>query len=425
MIGSLRDSPQQLQHFEALMAEVAGALVRVTANGMDSEINKWLERIGMSLGLDRSTIAEINPVTGVARFTHGWSREPDRIITAAVDANTALPWIKQKMIAGERVVMPSPDELPEGADIDRESFHRYGTKSAVMVPIKLGGVVVGAISFASLYEARSWPPDLVQKFESVAEIFGFGLERKRAVAELARLRNELSYVAGASATAELAASMAHELNQPLAAILSNAEAVQAILASDRPDLDEVKAGIADIIHDNNRAREIIQRVWALFRRGQVTKSRIEVAEVLDEVQRIIGADASNRNISFSIGLKQPIPAIIADRVQIQQAIMNLVSNAFDAVAGTGKEPREVRLEARSADANCGVLILVRDSGKGITRDAMPRIFDAFFTTKPKGMGMGLTIAKSIIEAHGGNLSVAASGDRDTTFEIMLPLEPSC
>jgi len=420
-ISSLQSSAPEIHRFERLEADLARALVRVSVDEIDAEINRWLKRIMTSLGLDRSTIAEIIPVTGLARFTHGWARELDRIIGSAIDVNAVLPWTKQKMLAGETVVMSSPDKLPKEAAVDRDSFHRYGTKSNVMVPIKVGETVVGAMSFASLYQERSWSPDIVRHFQAVAQIFGFGLERKRAVAETLRLRNELSYVSRVTTMAELAASIAHELNQPLGAILNNAEVIQAILASARPDLEEVKASIADIIHDNNRAREIIHRVWALFQRDKVTKSKIDVAAMIGEIGRMVRSDALMRNISLFLNVKQPIPSIFAEQVQMQQAIMNLILNAFDAVAGIDDGPREVRLEALAWSESDGVQILVRDSGKGIAPDTIPKIFDAFFTTKPNGMGMGLAIAKSIIEAHGGRLSVSLNSERSTTFEITLPI----
>lgn len=418
---SLRSSAQEVHSFDRLVAKLARALVRVTVDEMKAEINGWLKRIATSLGLDRSIIAEIDSTTGLARFTHGWAREPDRIISSAIDVNAVLPWTKQKMLAGETVVMSSPAKLPQEAAVDRQSFYRYGTKSNVVVPIKVGGTVVGAISFASLYQERSWSPDTVRYFQAIAQIFGFGLERNRAVAETLRLRNELSYVSKVTTMAELAASMAHELNQPLGAILNNAEAMQAILASDQPDLEEVKAGIADIIQDDNRAREIIDRVWALFRRDKVSKSKIDVAEMLGEIKRMVRSDALIRNISVPVDVKQPISPIFAERVQVQQAIINLILNAFDAVAGIDDGLREVRIEAMAGSEGGDVQILVQDSGKGISPEAIPKIFDAFFTTKPDGMGMGLAIAKSIIEAHGGRISVSRNSERGTTFEIVLPI----
>ena len=416
---SLRTSSDELRSFEALVADLAGAFVRVTVDQIDGEINRWLKRIVIALGLDRSTMAEINPVTGWASFTHGWAREADRVLGRSLDASALLPWTKQKMLAGETVVMPNPDLLPEEAAVDRASFLRYGPKSNVMVPIMVGGTVFGGVGFGLLYTERSWPRKLVHRLQMIAQIFGYALERKRAVAEMIRLQGELTYVSRVTTMGELAASIAHELNQPLAAILSNAEAIQHLLASDPPDLEEVKAGIADIIQDDNRAGEAIRRLRALFRREDSIKSEVDLPVMLAETSRIVQTDALIRDISYTLEVVGPVPPVLAERVQLQQAVINLILNAFDAVAGSTDGPREVHVTASAGAAQTH--IFVRDSGKGITAEAMPRIFDAFYTTKPHGMGMGLAIAKSIVEAHGGHLSASPNPDRGMTFAIKLPL----
>jgi signal transduction histidine kinase len=406
---------------DAIISQVAGGLIRVTVDEIDAEINRWLKRIGTDLNLDRSIIAQINPQTGFASFTHGWAREPYQLIRQPMDANRLLPWTVQRMLAGETLVMTRPDKLPQEAAVDRRSFRRYGPKSNVIVPIRIGGDVVGGMSFASLRRERSWPASTVHAFQAIGEIFGFGLERKRAVKEMIRLRNELSYVSRLNTMGELAASVAHELNQPLGAILNNAETVQAMLASDQPDLEEIREGIADIIQDNNRAGETIKRLWALFRRDEVAKSEIDLGEVLGEICRIVRGDAQLRNISLKIEMKRPLPLVLAERVQLQQAVINLILNAFDAVASIVDGVREVRVEAPAVNGSDCVELLVCDTGVGIAPEAIPHIFDPFFTTKPKGMGMGLAIAKSIIDAHGGTLSASLNSGRGTTFAIRLPI----
>jgi signal transduction histidine kinase len=419
--NSLKSRDEDVYVLNALLADVAGQLIRVTVDEIDEEINRCLKRIGTDFGLDRSTIAQINPKTRLADFTHGWARHPYRLIRRPLDANRLLPWSVQKMLDGETVAMSNPYRLPAEASVDRASFLRYGPKSNVIVPIKVGGSVIGCISFASLRLARSWPAQTVRAFERIAEIFGFGLERKRVVAETLRLRNELNYVARVSMMGELAASMAHELNQPLGAILSNAEALQAMLASEIPDLEEIRAAIADIIQDDTRARDTILRVWALFRRSEVTKLKLDLDELLSGISRIVRTDASLRNISFKIDVKPPVPAVSGESVQLQQAILNLVLNAFDAVANIDDGPREVCVEASAGEGGSSVEVRVHDTGAGIAAEAMAHIFEPFVTTKTKGMGMGLAIAKSIIEAHRGTLSIVSSSDRGSTFEIRLPI----
>jgi signal transduction histidine kinase len=408
----------QARQFEELIIELAGAFVRVTGEKIDEEINRWLERIVLALDLDLSTIAEINPAEGWATFSHGWAREPEGIIGKSLNANTMLPWVKQKMLAGETIVMPIVDALPEEAAIGRESRRRHGPRSNVMIPIKVGGVVVAAAGFGALFRERSWLAQ-IRRLQTVAEIFGYALERKRAMIQVLELRSELTYISRINTMGELAASLAHEINQPLAAIRSNAEAIQNMLEAEVPDLDEVKAAVADIVSDDARAGDTIQRLRALFRREELAHSEIDVAQLLTEVRRIIRSDAIIRKVSLNLDLREPLRAVLADRVQIQQAIINLLLNAFDAVAEEDDNSRQVTLCALAESSAC-VRVLVRDSGRGIAPEALPRIFDPFFTTKPGGLGMGLAISRSIVEAHRGRLSVSSNPGRGTTFEISLP-----
>lgn len=415
-------APLNADHaYDVLVAKVARALVRATANEIDVEINFWLKNVAIELGLDRSTIAQIDSSTGLASFTHGWAREPYEVISQPLNASKLLPWTVRQMLADRTVVMSSPDELPEDAVIDRESFLLYGPKSNVMVPIVVGGTVVAGMSFASLLAPRKWSPEAVNGFQAIGEIFGLGLERKRTVAENLQLRDELNYVSRVSTMGELAASMTHELNQPLGAILNNAESLQAMIESGIADVGEIQACIDDIIQDNNRAQETIQRVWTLFQRKQVISSKIDLNECLTKIFHILRSDARLRRIDLQLNVPEWLPLVVAESIQLQQAVINLVLNAFDAVAGNHCRPREVRLTAMaSVDADC-VEILVSDNGPGIPLEVMSRIFDPFFTTKSKGMGMGLAIARSIITAYEGSLSVTLNASQGATFVIKLPV----
>ena len=407
---------------DKLVAELSGAFVRAPLEQIDQEINHWLRQIVSALGLDRSTIAEFDPSDNSAVITHGWAPEGHELVSQSIDANSLLPWTKAKMLAGETVVMSSPDHLPKAAAIDRETFHRYGPKSNVMVPIRVAGTVVAAMGFGALYRERTWSRQNVRKLEHVAEIFGYAFERKRAAVETAKLRAELTRAARIAPMGELTASVAHEMNQPLAAILQNAEAIQSLLATHDPDLGEVRAAIGDMIEDAARASDVIKRLRSLFRGEELKKTELELGHLVGEVAKIVRSDALTRNVSFALDLAPAAAIVLGDRVQLQQAVLNLVLNAFEAVAGAGHGSRQVVVKVPVSERSAQ--ILVRDSGGGIDAEALPRIFDPFFTTKPDGMGMGLAISRSIVESHGGRLTASPNPDRGMTFGIDLPIYSS-
>jgi two-component system sensor kinase FixL len=234
-----------------------------------------------------------------------------------------------------------------------------------------------------------------------------------------RLRSELAYMSRVSTVGHLAAAIVHELNQPLTAILNNAETIRSLLATEPPDLDEVRAGIADIVEDDKRAVNTIRHLRGLFQRKDLEKSSTDLADTIGEISRIVRADAMMRGIDFVMAISPALPKILGDRIRLQEALLNLISNAFDAAAAVDGGPRKVEL---TADCNKEtVRIIVSDSGAGISRDAMPKIFDTFFTTKPTGIGIGLGIARSIVESHGGVVSATRNPDRGMTFEIALPV----
>ena len=219
-----------------------------------------------------------------------------------------------------------------------------------------------------------------------------------------------------------AASLAHELTQPLAASLANAETGVRLLAAPEPDLDELRATLADIVADERRAGDLVQKLRRFLRRGEVERGELDLRGVLEEVLHLVGREAEARGVRLHLEIADALPKIVGDRVQLQQVVLNLLSNAIDAVAAGDRPAREVTvLAGRSGD---GVRVEVRDSGVGMDAETLARIFQAFFTTKPKGMGLGLSISRTIVEAHGGTLSAHSAPGMGSTFRIELPLRPS-
>jgi two-component system sensor kinase FixL len=218
---------------------------------------------------------------------------------------------------------------------------------------------------------------------------------------------------------ELSASLAHELNHPLGAILSNAQAAQRFMNAEPPDFPEVRAILADIVADDQRAVEVIRRLRRFLRQGAVEFLPLHLNEVIREVVRLLHGDALMRHVTVVLDLDSELPPVRGDRVQLQQVILNLMLNGFEAMAAQALADRT--LTARShLTGSRQVQVEVRDRGSGIDTDQIEHIFEAFYTTKTDGLGMGLVICRSIVEAHGGRLWAANNPDRGATFFSTLP-----
>jgi signal transduction histidine kinase len=219
--------------------------------------------------------------------------------------------------------------------------------------------------------------------------------------------------------AHLATSLAHELNQPLGAILRNAEAGELFLRDPSPDLVEVGAILADIRKDDQRAGEVIDRMRGMLKRSEVEPRPLDFALLAGEVVALVGPDAALRRVCLALEADPALPPVQGDRVQLQQVLINLILNALDAVDGNPPATRLVRVRARHAGA-C-VELAVSDTGCGIPGDRLPKVFEPFVSSKPNGLGLGLAISRSIIEAHGGRLWAENSPAGGATFTCALPV----
>jgi PAS domain S-box-containing protein len=243
-------------------------------------------------------------------------------------------------------------------------------------------------------------------------------ERKRTESELQRQREELAHVTRVSTLGELSASLAHELNQPLTAILSNAQAAQRFLAAGPADVEELDEILKDIVQDDSRASEVIQRMRALVKKEELAFVSLDLAGVIRDVAALVHSDAILHGVRITLDLNSGLPPVRGDRVQLQQVVLNLLLNTFDAMKDCPANEREVRLRAEKTEA--GLLRLaVRDRGTGLSGDHLDKVFQPFYTTKREGLGMGLSISRSIIEAHGGRLWAENNPDRGATFYCTL------
>ncbi|TFV70371.1 PAS domain S-box protein [Bradyrhizobium frederickii] len=243
----------------------------------------------------------------------------------------------------------------------------------------------------------------------------------QAEAALRKAQAELAHVTRVTTLGELTASIAHEINQPLAAVIANADACLGWLQRSPPDIQAARRSVEWIIEDGTRASDVIRRVRALAKRTEVEMAPLDVNGVVREAVALVQREMASHAVSIRMELSSALPKIVGDRIQLQQVLINLIMNGIEAMESVNDRPRELAI--RSAASGDGAMLLsVSDCGVGICEQSIDRLFTPFFTTKSSGMGMGLSICRSIIEAHGGRLSAAPNQGRGATFQITLPLD---
>ena len=232
-------------------------------------------------------------------------------------------------------------------------------------------------------------------------------------------RAELTHLSRVTMLGELSGSLAHELNQPLTAILSNAQAALRFLARPQIDRAELEETLRDIVDADKDAGEVIRSLRGLLKKGEVQRQSLDVNEVVQEMLKLVRSDLLNQRVAVETDLPPVLPPVLGDRVQLQQVLLNLVMNASDAMAGSDSRRLHVSTERIARD---GVRVSVRDHGRGIPTDALERIFEPFFTTKPHGLGLGLAVCRSILLAHGGELSAENHPGGGAVFQFTLPAD---
>ena len=250
------------------------------------------------------------------------------------------------------------------------------------------------------------------------------VELEAAQAERRQAEVELAHVTRVTTLGELASSMAHELNQPLAAVVTNGNACLRWLARDEPNLEEATKAVTRMIRDANRAADVIAHTRALLRRSSGEKARLDVGEVIRDALTFVEPEALRHRVAIRKMIAEDLPAVWGDRVQLQQVILNLVVNGIEAMTDVPESDRgrelQIRAERHELDGYPGLVIAVEDSGVGVAPDRLDRLFEPFYTTKPAGLGMGLSISRSLVQAHGGKLSATRNAGHGTTFQLILP-----
>jgi FixJ family two-component response regulator/signal transduction histidine kinase len=405
--------------FERLLADLASRFADVPAGGVAGEIRIALKRLVDFFGYDRCTYSEF-AADGTLNI----------VASAAVPGVGPLrpgpfsleqPWFLAELHAGRPVVLPTlPKGLPADAKAEREHVKASGLRSHLSIPLRTRGCTSGVLSFAGIRRARDWPKDLIVRLTIIAEVFASAMARARSEEEAHQLRTRLWHADRVARISALTAAIAHELNQPLTAILSNAQAGLANLQRGDAPPEEIRTILEAVVRDDKRAAETIRTMRAFLRQEENGRERIDLAAALHNVLQLLGAELGRKGIRIETRL-EPGCWVSADRTQVEQVALNLLLNAAQAMEGCPPEERLMSLRAqRNGDGR--VAVEVRDSGPGINADDVQAVFEPFWTTRKEGLGLGLVICRSIVEAHGGEIRAEPNAGRGMTFRFELPAE---
>jgi signal transduction histidine kinase len=342
-------------------------------------------------------------------------------VTSLEEQGRSAARMALRVLAGESPgsipVQPSPPSVPMA---DCRQLQRWGISEQRLPPDCV--VQFRVPSFWELYHWHIVAGAGVIASQTALIVALLVQRRRRFWAEMqAKLeRTELAHASRLATVGELTASITHEINQPLGAILRNAETAELLLQSASPDLDELRAIVADIRADNHRAGEVIDRLRSLLKRHRLETKTLAVANLVDDVIALLRFDAIARRVRLETSTPGELPPVRGDRVHLQQVLLNLILNGMDAVKDAADEHRCVMIRAR-VDGDGMIELAVSDAGHGISPENLKHLFEPFFTTKANGMGMGLSVSRNLIEAHGGRLWAENNAVRGATFRFTLPV----
>jgi signal transduction histidine kinase len=380
--------------FHRLLSHLSARLGNTRTVDLDRELHTALRGIVDFAAVDRGTIVAF---ADRAEDCRSWA------IGESLDHECSA-WLMDRVRAGEEFTGIS-----------------LGGEPQVAVPLRAGGRVVGAVMLATDSVARGWPDAFMEQLRLFGEVVANTLAAAKAERESGRLRQELAHIGRVSALGELTGSLAHELNQPLTAILNNAEVAQQHLQADVIEVAKLQDILSDIVADDKRAAGVIRRLRTMLKKGELEHVPLDVNDIVREVTDLVRHDTILRDIPVRLELGAGLPMVRGDRAQLQQVVLNLVLNGLEATSGSNGRARGLLIRTSAGDKE--VVVAIEDAGPGIDTAHLDGLFDPFYTTKREGLGMGLSIARTIIGAHGGELRASNNAGGGATFAFILPSDP--
>jgi len=406
------------QRLQQLLADLSARFVALPSEEIDSAIEDTLRLIAETLSLDRCTLWQLKAGERDLVCTHCWQRPEWPVMPPHLPMDGSIEWSVAKVMKGEILLFQSIDDLPPEASRDAALFRSYGLKSKITIPLLARGRVFGALAFSTLAGERAWAEDEVTELKLVTQIISNVVGRQRAELREDQLREELSHAQRVATLGELASALAHELNQPLAAILSNAQAARRFIADREFEQDELAAILDDIARDDKRAGAVIHNLRAMICKRTATREICCLHELVHEVVDLMRSAMLEAGIELRVQLAPALLPVEAARVELQQVLLNLLLNATHAMEQT---PAALRfIEVATQEQGVAVVLSIRDRGHGISPERLDTIFDPFYSTKSSGLGVGLSICRRIIENHGGHIEARNCEDGGALFRFSIP-----
>lgn len=403
--------------FETLVSDLCARLSNVAEDDLDAEIERWLARLVKALDVDRSCFAQFGPDRSLV-VTHAFA-SPGHVAQPRGPIDAALPWLTQEWLAGRSTLFARiPEDLPPQAVEERRYCEDAGLKAAISIPVQIAGAPICVLTFGAFRQPRAWAPEVIARLQIAGDAFGNAIARRAAKRRLEEKQVELAHVGRVAALGKMASVIAHELEQPLTVVVGNAEALRQSLRAGEPDVADADEALLEITEAAMRISEIVRRERQLLRKAPHTTELLDLNDAVREVEFFIRAEARQFGTRVVLDLLPGLPAARFDRVQLQQVVFNLARNALQAMAAQPSDGRTLTIgTAAGADA---VTLTVNDTGPPADALVLRRMFEPFYTTKPEGLGMGLSISKSIVDDHHGRIWATANAPGGVTMHVSLP-----
>ena len=423
--GSTIDVTEQRRVEQSLRAQNHVTRILAEAGTVEEATAKILQAVCECLGFHLGTLWDIDREEEVLRCSTSW--HATSVELARYEAATrACGLVLGKGLPGRvwmsRVAAFIPDVARDPEFELADSAAREGLHAAFALPILLNGEVLGVIELISRDVWQS-DPDLLVSMTTIGSQIGQFMERKRAENALRVAQSELAHVTRVMTLGELTASIAHEVNQPLGAMVTSAGSCALWLEAQPPDIEKAQRALERIVNDGRRAGEVIKRMRAMMKRQAPRKSPLDINDVIREVLTFAQHELRCNDVLLQTQLSGDLPLIQGDRVQLQQVLLNLIVNSIEAMSGIDDRGHELTLVSCTHGRDA-VRVDVRDSGAGLYPEHATHLFEPFYTTKAEGIGIGLSISRSIVEAHGGRLSAGPNSPYGAVFWFSLPVNES-